>query len=244
MKLTILLLFSLFFTRSFSQNNLADTFFVKNDIDNIVPGQRKYIQYTETKEGFINFQSILTRKIEKAIYEGKQQWLITQTYQQAKSIDTDSSYCDIKTLMPSTYFTNIQSEGHREKVIFSDKQIINTIFFKDSISSAVKDNKYFYNGVIADDIIATMPLQQGARFIIKTLNPGKRYFEYYTTVEVLGKEEIEVPGLGIISCWKINTSQGGGIPSTEWYAVKGQFMVKKKFVFKNGNIFYRMLLVG
>jgi hypothetical protein len=198
----------------------------------------------EKKNGLISFQSILTRKVEKANYKGQQQLLIIQTYQSGKFIDKDSSYCNAETLKPLAYFTDIQSEGHKERVTFAENEIENIVFFKDSITKNIEENKFLYNGVVLNDIITTMPLKANTKFLIKMVMPGLRYFEYTTEVEVLGKEVIEIPGIGKIKCWKIRTTSRTGSSSLEWYTVKGQVQIMKKFDLKNGDSFKRVMITG
>jgi hypothetical protein len=229
---------------SFSQSVKVDSPFAGKGIKNITPAVRKYLQYTETAKGLIMFQSILTREIKKERYEGQEQFLIIQTYQSGNSIDKDSSYCDATTLMPLAYYSDIQSEGHKEKVIFTNDGIESSITFKDSIKKFQRENRQLYNGVMADEIISAMPLKMDARFVFKAVNPGLRHFEYSETVIVVGKEEIVVPGIGTVLCWKLRTASNAGMSAFEWYSVKEQVQIKKRFEFKNGDVFYRVLLAG
>lgn len=244
MRLILIILILGLTINAFCQSTQTGKYIVGKGIDRVIPSEKKYLQFTEKKDGLINFQSILTRKIEQINYKGEQQLLIVQTYQSNKSIDRDSSICNANTLMPLAYFTDIPSEGHKETVVFSETTIENTVFFKDSITQTKKENKGFYNSVIADNIIATMPLKHNAKFSVKMVNPGLRYFEYTAEVEVLGQEDLEIAGMGIIPCWKIKTSARAGSFALEWYSVKGQIQVKKRFEFKDGSVFYRILLVG
>lgn len=222
-----------------SMGHLGDTFEIKRAGSSIVPCTRKYLQYTETGDGLILFNAILTRTIEKVDYHGKAAWLIVQSYQTAKAIDRDSSYCELNSLRPLAYFTDIQSEQHREKVIFTETTIDNSVLFKDSSTQFTKANTGFYNVVMNDDLIAALPLKEKKQFILKTVNPGFRYFEYQTVVAVEGKELLSLPGLSNVWCWRLKISNGKSY-TTEWYTVKGHQQVKKKFVFKNGNTFYRV----
>lgn len=241
MKLLVLIL--VFTLNNFSMVSDNEYYIIGKGINNIIPSERKYLQYTESENGLIIFQSILTRKIEKLNIEGTPQLLIIQTYQMDQFMDVDSSYCHSKTLQPFAYFTEIQSEGHKEKVYFSRDQIDNNVIYKDSIGRKITENKGFYNGVTMDDIIATMPLKSKKHFLVKLVNPGLRYFEYVNEVEVLGQEEIELAGVGKLKCWKIVANPGRGNETLEWYTVKGQIQVKKRFKFKNGSVFYRVLMV-
>jgi len=239
--LFILVVFNSFI--SFGQASKPDTFSVVNGDKILIPFERKYIQYTETKEGLISFNSILTRKLEKVQVEGRDNWLIIQSYQSNKSIDKDSSFCELTTLKPVAYFSDVASEGHKEKVTFLKNSISNKTLYKDSSATIIKENTGRYNGVMSDEIISCLPLKLNASFAIKTVNPGLRYFEYTTDVTVEGKEEIEIAGLGKILCWKLRTGKGRN-SSLEWYSVNGQVQVKKKFEFGNGSVFYRVLLAG
>ncbi|MFT3823907.1 MAG: hypothetical protein QM731_08295 [Chitinophagaceae bacterium] len=218
----------------------ADTFLVKNAQKLVQPYERKYIQYTETKDGHILFNAILTRKTQQI----NNQWLITQTYQTAKSIDTDSSYCDMQTLMPVAYATNIESGAYRERVSFAKPSIHNRIIYNDSSTEASYINSNRYNGVIETDLIATLPLEDNRSFVLKAVNPGLHYTEYLITITVEGKEDITITGIGKIACWRLRVNEGGSSSSTEWYSVNGKQQIKKVFVFKNGNSFIRTLLAG
>lgn len=227
----------------FSQENKTDTFIVTNAAKKLKTFERKYIQFQETKDGKIFFQSILTRKLEKITSDkGQEQFLHIQTYQSQNSIDQDSSFCDANTLMPISYFTDIRSEGHKEKVFFNSSSILNTIILKDSSNTFSKQNKNYYNGVVADDIISIMPLKENGSFIIKAVNPGKRYFEYAITVTVEGKEETEIPVAGKILCWKLKVNMGNG-DSIQWYSVKDRVQIKQQFSLRDGSSFNRYLLM-
>lgn len=239
----VILLFGLT-VNTFCQSTQTGKYIIEKGMDRVVPSEKKYLQFTEKKDGTIGFQSILTRKVVKTDYAGQEQLLIIQTYQSGKSIDRDSSFCDAGTLKPLAYFTSIPSEEHDEKVIFTESGIENVVIYKDSTARILKDNKGFYNGVITDDIIATMPLQENARFSVKMVNPGLRFFEYELQVEVQGQEDVEIAGIGKIPCWKIKTSARAGSFALEWYSVKGQVQIKKRFEFKDGTVFNRILLAG
>lgn len=152
----VILLFGLT-VNSFCQSTQTGKYIIEKGIDRVVPSEKKYLRFIEKKDGTIGFQPILTRKIEKINYAGQAQLLIIQTYQSGKFIDRDSSFCDAVTLKPLAYFTNIPSEEHDEKVIFTESGIDNVVIYKDSTAAILKENKGFYNGVITDDIIATMP---------------------------------------------------------------------------------------
>lgn len=220
-----------------------DTVWVKASSGKLQPFERRYLQYTEMKDGKVKLSALLTRKAEKKTYDGKNALLVVQTYQQEKVVDRDSSFVDPATLLPFAYFTEIQSEGHREKVLFLSGGIQNQVIYQDSVTNAVKPDHQSFNGVIGDDIISCLPLKENAVFAFRAVNPGKRYFEYPVAITVEGKEDVDVAGLGKIPCWRVRvgTEKSG---TTEWYSVKDQVQVKKKFVFANGNIFYRVMITG
>ena len=236
------IIFSLFifcFANGYCQ---TDTITVINAQRTIQPSEKRYLQYTETKEGFILFNSILTRKTEKISYGDSSCWLITQTYQTSKAIDTDSSLCAYTTLRPVTYHTRIQSDGYTERVNFSTS-ISNEIQYKDSIGLHTYPNHNYYNGVISNDLIMTLPLHDGKSFVFKLVNPGRHFTEYVHTIKVAGTEKIAIGGMGDIECWKLEVNDGGS-NTTEWYSKKDRQLVKKMYRFKNGNIFHRILIAG
>lgn len=222
---------------------VTDTFYVKNAAGKLQPSERKYLQYTETKEGIIQFGSILTRTIQKTKYGSSDAYLVIQTYQGSKAVDTDSSYCDLHTLQPLAYHTAIRSEQYQEKVLFSDGKIDNTITFKDSIQQFIKTATGFYNSVTTDELITLLPLQDKKQFIFKNVNTGLRYFEYNTVVEVEGREEVSIPASGKVMCWRLRVSTGSSY-TIQWYTVKGQQQLKKKFLLKNGNAFIRVAVIA
>lgn len=221
----------------------ADLFKVTNGDKKLAPFERKYIQYIETKEGFIRFNSILTRTCKPITGENGNNWLIIQAYQSGNYINIDSSICEKSTLLPVAYNTHIQSDAYREKVSFSGTGITNTILYTDSSTSSTKPNQGRYNGVMTDDIVSCMPLAVGASFTINVVNPGVRFSEYTTTVTVEAMEEIDISGLGKIPCWRVRNGKGNNT-TIEWYSVKEHIQVKKKFEMGNGNNFYRVLLAG
>jgi hypothetical protein len=244
MKVFLIILQLLFAFNLFSQQAQPDTFIVNKAVVKIKPAIRKYLQYTQKVNGLVMFQSLLTREIKNVIYEGKKQFLIIQTYQSEKAIDSDSSFCDAETLMPIAYYSDVQSEGHKEKVLFINNKIENTITYPDSAKTFANENKQRYNGVMDNEIISSLPLKQDASFIVRSVNPGIRYFEYNQTVIVEGKEELLLPGIGKIWCWRIRTSSSPGFSSTEWYSIKNRIQVKSLFQFKNGDTFNRVLLTN
>jgi hypothetical protein len=226
-----------------SRAALTDTFYIQDAAGKLLPSERKYLQYTETKEGLINFNAILTRTIQKTTYQGTDAFLIVQTYQTAKAIDRDSSYCQPSNLEPLAYSSAIQSEQYREQVLFVNGIIENTIIFKDSTQQFTKTNARFYNGVMTDELIAVLPFEQKKQFILKTVNPGRRYFEYTTKVDVEGQETISIPGAEKVLCWRLRVTNGENY-TIQWFTVKGRQQLKKKFVFKNGNAFIRVAMIA
>jgi hypothetical protein len=241
----LLVMLQLFLSFSlFSQQAQSDTFIVTKAGSKIKPAANKYLQYTQKANGLVMFQSLLTREIKNVIYEGREQLLIIQTYQSQKTIDKDSSYCDVHTLMPIAYYSDVQSEGHKEKVLFTKDKIDNTVVYTDSIKHFTKENAQRYNGVMDNEIISVMPLKPGATFVVRSVNPGIRFFEYNQTVIVEGKEELVLPGIGKIWCWRIKTSSRPGFSSTEWYSVKNKIQIKSRFQFTNGDTFNRILLTN
>lgn len=236
--LTLLLLISLGLSAS-----VTDTFYIKDAAQKLLPSERKYLQYTETRDGLIQFGSILTRSIQKTKYGPQDVFLVIQTYQGPKDINRDSSYCDLHTLLPLAYHTNIQSDQYQEKVIFSNGKIDNTITFRDSIQQFTKPATGFYNSVTTDELITLLPLQEKKQFIFKNVNTGLHYFEYATVVEVEGKEEINLPASGKAMCWRLRVTTGSTY-TIQWYTIKGQQQLKKKFILKNGNAFIRVAMIA
>ncbi|PZR29470.1 MAG: hypothetical protein DI535_01805 [Citrobacter freundii] len=224
-------------------SSAQDTIWVKDIHRKPAPFERRYLQYTEMPDGKVKLSALLTRKAEKTSYDGHDAMLIVQTYQLEKGIDRDSSYVNPASLLPISYFTDIQSEGHHEKVIFAGTGILNKVEYKDSTTDVTKPYSDQFNGVITDDIIGSLPFKEKAVFAFHAINPGKRFFEYTVAATVEGKEDIDIPGLGKRSCWRIRIgSEKDG--TMEWYTVKEQIQVKKRFRFKNGNVFYRVMVVG
>ncbi len=217
----------------------TDTVQVKDAGKKIKSSQKRYLQFTETKDGFIQSATLLTRTVGLTTYQDRSLLLVIQKYQSGNSIDTDSSYCEKESLLPVAYFTDIVSEKHRERVVFADS-IINETIFADSLKIVRKKNTGRYNGVITDELIATLPLGLHKKFVFRTVNPGLRYFEYATTVYVEAMEQLWFPSIGKINCWKLKVSQGGDSYAYDWYTVKAQEQVKKKFIFKNGSSFNRV----
>jgi len=201
-------------------------------------GMRKYVQYIESANGTINFNTLLTRKIEQM---PGNKILISQTYQSAKGIDYDSSYCAASTMQPLNYHTDLKSEGHRERVTFHSDKITNVIYFKDSSQTVVKQNPGYFNGVMTDELIAALPLKQGSSFVFKTVNPGLRFYPYITRITVEGKESLKIVRQNIL-CWRVRVNQGGLSDAIEWYTVKGRIQVMKRFPLGNGGTFYRVLI--
>ncbi len=63
------LIWALLFLNSLSSlAAVTDTFYVKDAAQKLLPSERKYLQYTETSEGLIQFGSLLTRTIQKTKY--------------------------------------------------------------------------------------------------------------------------------------------------------------------------------
>jgi len=211
----------------------------------LVPFTQQYLQYTETKEGLINFNAILTRSVEKSTYQGQPAWLIIQTYQTNKNINKDSSFCHLQTLAPIAYFTDIKTESYRENVFFAGDAIANNIYFKDSIQQFTRKAADVFNGVMTDDLVSMLPFAAGKEFQLKTVNPGLHYFEYTTRIVVDDKEEITLPDDKKVLCWKLRVYQGAGDSfATHWYSADNHRQLKTRSVFKNGNAFVRVAIAG
>lgn len=236
-RLSLLLLAITFSGVAISQ----DTIWVKNISRKLQVTERRYLQYTEMPDGKVKLSALLSRKAQTAKFNNKDALLVVQTYQLQNGVDIDSSYVDPETLHPIAYYTAIQSEGHREKVIFNAKEIENIVEYKDSTERFIHPDRGWFNGVITDDIISSLPLKENTRFAFRAINPGKRYYEYTVVVTVEGKEELDLPGFGRVMCWRVrNGSATDG--TLEWYTVNDQIQVKRKYKFKNGNVFYRVMV--
>lgn len=207
------------------------------------PSVHRFIQYTETQDGLILFNSILTRSIQLTQFRGRKAFLIVQTYQTPKHIDRDSSYCDVVTLRPLGYFTEVASNQQREVVLFDSGLVNNSIQYKDSSQLFSRKDVGSYNGVMADDLIALLPLRKHGHFVFPTLNPGAHYTEYTTVVEVEAKELLKLGNGQSEMCWRLRVSTGSSY-TLQWFSVKGHRQLKKQFMFKNGNVFYRYSLNG
>ncbi|MET0463350.1 MAG: hypothetical protein ABW007_09350 [Chitinophagaceae bacterium] len=219
----------------------ADTIWVKSVQRKVQPFERRYLQYTALKDGKIRLSSLLTRKAEVTSYKGAAALLFTQQYQLEKATDTDSSFVSSDSFLPLAYFTAIQSEGHREEVLFSADRIQNTIVYKDSSAFFEKPGHSWFNGVVTDDIISRLPMKKGAVFAFMAVNPGKRYYEYPVVITIEGKEDLLIPGIGNLPCWRVRIGEEkDGIQ--EWYTLKEQIQVKKLARLKNGNVFHRVLI--
>lgn len=205
--------------------------------------EQRYLQYFQAANGNIRFQSLLTRKVTPYLYLGKSQWLITQTYQNDKGTNTDSSICEKKGLKPLAYFSNISDENYREFVLFKADSIENKVVYTDSSSQHSKPNAGRYNGVALLELIKTMPLAQDKKFTVEAVNPGLRYFEYSVTITVLGRERIQLPGQNGLDCWKLEISGRAGTQTFSWVTVGDQIEVKKIVSLGKGQYFYRLLLV-
>jgi hypothetical protein len=228
---------------SFSQESKIDSVNIIKT-SRIIPSTKKYIQYIENLDGTIIFNSILTREIQETQYDEKSALLIIQKYQSEKGIDIDSSFVDNIYLKPIAYHTDISTEGHKEIVEFSENQITNRIIFADSVSYSTKFNNHFYNGVITNDIISELPLELGKVFNINMVNPGKRFYEYITSVKVLGIETVELNPSMKIKCWKLNVKFGNSNNGTsQWYSFDNQIQIKSLFEFGNGKKFIRTMII-
>jgi len=237
------LLFWIAFLFSYSQDLTA------NDVNivtasKITPSTKRYIQYAERLDGTINFNSILTRAIQKINYQGENAFLIIQKYQQSNGVDIDSSIVAINSLKPIAYRTEISTEGYHERVDFKEQQITNRIIFEDSISTSTYENKHLYNGVMINEIIGELPLAIEKVFRIHAVNPGKRYSEYVISIHVLGIETLESVLEDQVKCWKLRVNYGIPNSSTlEWYSIEGQIQVKSLFEFGNGTKFIRKMIM-
>ncbi|HEV7782076.1 MAG TPA: hypothetical protein VGO58_12470 [Chitinophagaceae bacterium] len=89
--------------------------------------------------------------------------------------------------------------------------ITNTVIYKDSLTTREEKNNGRYNGVITDNIISCLPLALHKNFVTRCVNPGKRYMEYDTEISVEAREELDIPGLGKLDCWRIRTLAAGQV---------------------------------
>jgi hypothetical protein len=215
-----------------------DTLFVRDNLlsRRVLTGERKYIQFIETPDKTIIFNTFLTCKIEE-MDNGR--ILISQAYQSSRGLDFDSSICETLTLRPLYYHATIHSRSYRERVTFLSDRIINETFFTDSTQTVVKQNMGYFNGVMTDELIGSSPLKSGVTFIFKTVNPGLRFRSYVTRVMVEEQETLKIEGQDVL-CWRIRVNQEGSSDAIEWYTVQDRIQVMKKFNLGNGSTFYRV----
>lgn len=178
------------------------------------------------------------------MYNGKKNRAITQHYHMSNFIDTDSSICDPVTLLPLAYYSQLNSEGYNEEVIFTPKTILNKITFKDTVKTATRINHAFFNGVVEDDIVSRLDFTKDSTFTLPAVNPGLLFMDYQIKVRVLGKELLELAGYGKILCWKLDINSGTKNGATVWYSEKNRVQLKKTFLLPDGNQFIRILLLN
>lgn len=217
-------------------------------VSKTVPAEYNYIQFTENKDKTIDFNAILTRRIQQVVYKNEAVFLITQRYQTANGVDVDSSFVNLNGLKPIAYHTSIATENYQEIVEFGKHEISNSLISMDSIGSVIKTiekNNHFYNGVIINELIGELPLEKGMKFSFDLVNPGKRYYESSVNVSVIGLETLELSPSFSIACWKLEVKFGNSPKgTTEWYAFDNHIQIRSQFEFDNGNKFIRTMIVN
>lgn len=165
-------------------------------------------------------------------------------YQKSKGLDTDSSYVDGETLKPIAYRTDIATSKYKEHKAFLETQIKSRVIYPDSVSTSIFENKHKYNGVIINDLISALPLEMGKVFKIDLVNPGIRFREYTVSIEVLGKEKLNLGVNKDVNCWKLKVNYGmANSFNEEWFTVGGQVQIRSELKMKNGSRFIRTIIL-
>jgi hypothetical protein len=241
MKLYLSLIFFVFFSAGV----------IAQKVDTLSPGQilprwsnlkeqvSKYSIFSTAKDGKLLFFALSERTVKPYTFNGKETWIFIQTSYSKDNIDTDSTIFLPKTYVPVAYRTHIPTEKHREKVDFDGTKITAEITYADSVVTKDQSAAYpLYSTVMDELILQALPFKKGAKFAIKSLNPGAHYRGVVvSTYEVVGDERLDVGGTPI-DCWKVATRK-----SIIWYSKKTQELIKHQYIYPNGNVWMKVKII-
>jgi hypothetical protein len=198
-------------------------------------GKSQYAIYTIAPNGKLISFFIVDRQLKKVKRDEMEYWLAVQQYHGPNAVDIDSCLFLPGSLAPFEYFSDVQSEGHKESVTFSGKKILAEIRKKDSILTNDQSTRVMaYNAVMEQYIIQGLPLKNGYKVVIPFINPGAHSGKglFFTQLEVMGEESLETAA-GNILCWKLNFKNEKG-NLVQWVSKKDQQLIKLIFSMSNG----------
>ncbi|NCT94329.1 MAG: hypothetical protein GXC72_07895 [Chitinophagaceae bacterium] len=201
-----------------------------------------FVLYWKMGDSSIKFVSLLHQKLEAVPNAGQPVWLLTQTYSTDKATDADSTFFTPKKWQPLAYRTNIKSSAYREIVSFAPDSINVSVLYKDSLKQfRYAAGQSYIQATTQEYFIGQLPLQMGYDTSFRTINAGLNYADINTTVQVLGKENLPVPGIGNIPCWKLRVGTGLRF-SIQWYAESDGSLMLLEFTSRKGVFIKRRML--
>jgi hypothetical protein len=207
--------------------------------ENLKEHKARFTIFTTSKDGKLLHYGVQDRVVKPFPFNGKDCWISIQTSFNKDHITIDSTVFLEKTYMPVAYRTTIPGEELKEKVDFDGMKISAQIIYSDSVVS--KDQSAplpVYSVVMDQDILQALKFENGAKFVLKGINPGAHYRGLLTTsYEVIGDDNLVIGGTKI-NCWKLSTGK-----SVMWFSKQGQELLKQEFIFPNGNVFTKVRLL-
>lgn len=201
-----------------------------------------FVLYWKMGDSSIQFVSLLHQKLESVLNKGQTVWLFTQTYSSGKTTDTDSTWFTQKNWQPLAYRTHIRSSAYREVVSFAPDSINVSVLYQDSLKQfRYAAEQSYIQATTQEYFIGQLPLRMNYDTSFRTINAGLNYADMNTSVQVLAQENLSVPGVGNIPCWKLRVSTGQRF-SLQWYAQSDGSFMQLEFISKKGIFIKRRML--
>lgn len=144
--------------------------------------------------------------------------------------------CEPKTLRPVQHIRKTPKNG-TEAFAFHKNQVmsLDTVADNALLDFNLPLSVPTYNWEADLETYSLLPMQEGYRAVMNFYHPGGSPPGYYL-LEVVGSEQLSLPGGQKLNCWVLFTDYGGRQPTRFWYTKGTQLFIKMEGQFQHMKI--------
>ncbi len=227
------ILFTLFVVASLNSfGQQIDTIRVGHQFKNfnqLSIGSMKYMIYAE-REAIQRPSVLMNVKTERIEHKGKQYIAITHVWNgfEKKFNGKFYSLVEPKTFKPVIHIRETEAKG-KEAYKFSDKALtaLDTVSNNAEAGYKLELTEPIFNFEIDLETFSLLPLKKDYKAVLQFFHPGSTFGgpDWYE-IEVIGSEEITLPGGEKLDTWVLFMDYNGTQPTKFWYTKKGHEFIK------------------
>lgn len=214
------------------------------NFDQLPTGTMQYMVYAE--RGGIQRPSVLmTAKTERIEHQGEEYITISHIWNGAEKKYNGRFYSMVKpkTFEPVIHIRESEAKG-KEAYKFSEKALtaLDTVSNNAEAGYNLELDESIFNFEIDLETFSLLPLKQDYKAALHFFHPGSTFGgpDWYL-IEVIGSEELTLPGGKKIDTWILYMDYNGTQPTKFWYTKKNQEFIKMIADY-NGTTIYKTRL--